>query len=95
MARTKKDAPPHIRFGFEKENSWWSKEDLPKKRKRVDTEWHWLCETPSWWTNLFMNRPQRRKFRRLEREIQKIYDIDELEDIVEPESGHKPHHYYW
>lgn len=95
MSRTKKDAPPHIRFGYEKESSWWELTDKPKKRREIDTEWHWLSATPSWWTNLFMIRPQRRKFRRWEREIQKLVDIDELEEILEPNGSNKPHHYYW
>ncbi len=61
-----------------------------KKKKHVDTEWHWMS-TPSWWTRLIMNRPQRRKGRLWERAIL----FQELEETDAPGVGKKPHQYYW
>lgn len=66
-----------------------------KKRREEDTKWHWLQATPSWWTNLFMNRPIRRECQRWEREIQKISNSEELEEIDKPNVSKKPHKYYW
>lgn len=62
-----------------------------KKPRRVDTEWHWQS-TPSWWTNLYMNRPQRVASNQYMRQI--TLDID-LELIDPPHIGNKPHIYYW
>jgi hypothetical protein len=61
-----------------------------KKRKEVDTEWHWMS-TPSWWTRLTMNKPQRRKGRVWERKVL----FQELEEVDPPGVGHKPHQYYY
>lgn len=71
------------------------KHNYVKKRKEVDTDWHWLQATPSWWTNLFMNRPQRRQAQRWEREMSKIQDIEEFEEVDTPNVSKKPHTYYW
>lgn len=62
----------------------------PKLRKEKDTEWHWMA-TPSWWTRLTMNRPQRREGRAWERKIH----FQDLEDADPPGVSHKPHIYYW
>ena len=64
-----------------------------KKRKKKDTEYHWMT-TPSWWVNLMMNRPQRLDGRMWEKEILK-YDIQELEGVDTPSVSRKPHVYYW
>jgi hypothetical protein len=90
MSRTNKDKPSKIRY-----SNKWQVPDLPKIPKWMDDTWHWLQSTPSWWTNMFMNRPQRHKARRWEREVQKINDLDELEDIDTPNVSKKPHVYYW
>ena len=63
-----------------------------KKKREEDTEWHWISSTPSWWTRLTMNRPQRRAGRVWEHNVLKLTD---LEDCDPPGVGHKPHIYYW
>jgi hypothetical protein len=63
-----------------------------KKRKELDCEWHWVSNTPSWWTRLTMNRPQRRAGRVWE---QKVLLETDLEETDPPGVSHKPHHYYW
>ena len=67
-----------------------------KKKKRVDTEWHWMS-TPSWWTRLMMNRPQRRKSKTWEQNIRKLPSLTEeaLLDQDFPSVSKKPHQYYW
>jgi hypothetical protein len=63
-----------------------------KKRKELDTDWHYLRNSPGWWTRLTMNRPQRRAGHVWEHEVLKQAD---LEDCDPPGVGHKPHIYYW
>jgi hypothetical protein len=63
-----------------------------KKKRELDTDWHWLNTTPSWWTRLTMNRPQRRAGRVWEHEVLKQAD---LEDCDPPGVGHKPHIYFY
>lgn len=84
MSRTYKDRPSSIRFPSE-ENS--------KKKKRIDSVWHWMS-TPSWWTRMMMNRPQRMKGRHWENRIVKE-DVAEIDLIVSPDVNRKPHQYYW
>ena len=62
-----------------------------KKRKTDDSEWHWMG-TPSWWTRLYMNRPQRRKGRVWER---KVLFVTDLEIADPPLAGRKPHIFFW
>ena len=62
----------------------------PKKRRTQDVEWHWMS-TPSWWTRLTMNRPQRRAGRLWERKVL----FQDLEDADPPGVSHKPHIYFW
>ncbi len=62
----------------------------PKKRKEHDVEWHWMA-TPSWWTRLTMNRPQRRKGRLWERKVL----LEDVEEADPPGVSKKPHKYYW
>jgi hypothetical protein len=62
-----------------------------KKRKELDCEWHWVSNTPSWWTRLTMNRPQRRAGRVWEQKVL----LEDLEETDPPGVSHKPHHYYW
>ena len=97
MSRTYKDKHWKLRFrdwhaGYDgrlKIAGYW-----PKVKKEIDTEYHWMSGTPSWWTNLFMNRPIRRKFQSWERNCEKS-SISDLEDTFEPNSGKKPHKYYY
>lgn len=63
---------------------------VPKKRKKVDTEDHWMS-TPSWWTKMTMIKPERRAARLLERKAL----ISDIEDFEIPNTGRKPHIYYW
>lgn len=65
-----------------------------KKRKNDDTTWHWTRGTPSWWTRVMMNRPQRRRGRLWETNVVR-QSIDSLEDELPPDVSHKPHEYYW
>lgn len=65
-----------------------------KKRKEIDTNWHWMGSTPSWWTRMMMNRPQRREAHLWEREVEKT-PFEELEEVIKPNVSHKPHKYYW
>lgn len=49
--------------------------------------------TPGWWVALFMNRPRRRRDRRLlERVVKGLVDADEAAFSV---GGRRPHVYYW
>ncbi len=64
---------------------------LPKKRRREDTEWHWQS-TPSWWTRMYMRRPERV---RANREVAKIKHMIDLEEVDIPNLKRKPHVYYW
>ena len=68
--------------------------DLPgmktKKRKEVDSEYHWMT-TPSWWTRLMMNRPARRHYHLLEHKAL----TSDLEDFDFVDLKKKPHNYYW
>ena len=62
----------------------------PKRRKGEDVEWHWMS-TPSWWTRLVMNRPQRREGRLWERKVH----FEDIEETDPPGVSKKPHIYYW
>lgn len=104
MARTYKDRPSRIQYPedqwdyrYDEENYWGiylkRRGVLTKKRRDVDTNWHWMT-TPSWWTRLMMNRPQRVCSKQWERMVVRG-SIDSLEDADAPPLGKKPHIYYW
>lgn len=61
-----------------------------KKRKEADTEDHWMS-TPSWWTSMTMNKPERRAWHLLERRAL----ISDMEEFEIPDTGRKPHIYFW
>ncbi len=64
-----------------------------KKKRRVDTEWHWMT-TPGWFVKEFMNRPQRRQGGAWEKHVVKLAPEDvDLADT--PSVSRKPHVYYW
>lgn len=84
MSRTHKDKPTKILYP----------EDASLKPRRVDTEWHWRSATPSWWTNLFMNRPQRKQAQQWSQQAKKT-KVEDLEELDTPNVSHKPHKYYW
>lgn len=65
-----------------------------KKKAKLFNPWHWLRSTPSWWTRLTMNRPQRRAAHNWERKASTT-DIEKLEDVDTPSHGKKPHQYFW
>jgi hypothetical protein len=107
MSRTHKDKPykvthPEEQLEYRKEKikvedsypRWMEKPGVKtKKRKECDTEYHWMT-TPSWWTRLTMNRPQRLEGHLWERDVVKK-DLDSLEEEDPPGVSHKPHIYYW
>lgn len=64
---------------------------IPKKRKELDTEEHWMT-TPGWWIRLMMNKPKRREAHMLEK---KAHRVEDLEDVDFVNSKRKPHIYYW
>ena len=78
MSRTKKDCPDKLREKCGKDIVFNSNRfgilaptTKPKKKKKLDTEWHWMS-TPSAWTRTMMNRPQRRKGKLWEKGVSKI-----------------------
>lgn len=104
MSRTYKDRPSKWRFPekewnyrYYEEHSWGNysarRGVLTKKRKELDTEYHWMT-TPGWWISIFMNRPQRVASKQWEKQIV-CYPINNLEDTDPPLIGKKPHIYYW
>ena len=64
-----------------------------KKKRRTDTEWHWMS-TPMWWIREMMNQPQRAAGRQWEKKVIKV-DIEDLIDVDLPSVSRKPHWYYW
>lgn len=97
MSRTFKDRPHHIKYPKWDIDYIWNdgygyrkaKTSIPKKRKEVDTEDHWMS-TPSWWTRLTMNKPQRRSVHLWERKAL----FSDLEELMQP-SKKVAHIYYW
>lgn len=65
-----------------------SKTTKTKKRKEVDTEYHWMT-TPSWWNRMQHTRPERRSAKVA---LSQVSDVEEA-DI--PDLGRKPHIYFW
>lgn len=65
-----------------------------KKRREVDCDWHWMGATPSWWTRMTMNRPQRREAHLWEHDVART-SLEELEEVDKPNASHKPHIYYY
>ena len=83
MSRTYKDRPARINYPEEQWNYRYGTQDpmdvlyfrhlerasiIKKKKKNVDTNHHWMT-TPSWWTRLTMNRPQRRNSKMWETKV--------------------------
>lgn len=102
MSRTYKDKPSKLRFdSYMKDivrvEGTFKYIYLPttktKKRKKSDTEDHYMS-TPSIWTRLMMNKPQRREGSLWEREVVKT-QLSELEELDKPNVSRKPHVYYW
>ncbi len=100
MSRTLKDRPWKTRFrdwheGYQegtyglKAPGFW-----PKVKREVDENWHWCSGTPSWWCNLFMNRPIRRKAQQWERKVE-TSKIEDIESLDTPNNSKKPHKYYF
>lgn len=103
MSRTYKDKPPKFRFPEEQWNYdryevdpdtyWYYWLQIPgvktKKKRKVNTKWHWLGSTPSWWTYTFMIRPRRSK------ENQQLRNIKNIEEFDFVDVKRKNHKYYW
>ena len=103
MSRTYKDRPPKFRFPEEQWNfgryepepdlHFWCWLQIPgiktKKKRNINTRWHWLGSTPSWWTRMFMIRPRRVDENR---QLRNITDVEEF-DFVDVKR--KNHVYYW
>lgn len=87
MSRTTKDKPFHT---WRNPDYWDLTKPSGEKKHRSSYDYHGFS-TPSWWTRLKMNRPQRRKYHLDERKIL-VSDVDnfDFEDF-----GKKPHEYYW
>jgi hypothetical protein len=68
----------------------------PKLRKTKDYESHWMS-TPSWWTRLYMTRPQRKRQNQYLKQYDLIVldDLDLLEESDIAFTGLKPHVYFW
>ena len=87
MSRTKKDKP--FKFRRDECTQWGNqREDQPRKRKEVDTEYHWQA-TPSWWTYMFMIRPRRIA------EKQQLRNLKDPEEFDFIDVKRKRHIYYW
>lgn len=99
MSRTYKDKPakfvyePYTKDMIPTEGYGYrlTKTTKTKKRKEVDTEYHWM-NTPSWWVHEFMQVPQRAAGKVWEKKVLKEID---LEDTDPPGVSRKPHMYYW
>lgn len=75
-------------------NWLYTKTTKTKKKKRIDFEYHWMT-TPSWWNNLFHTKPIRVKIRNWSRKIIYAESIDDIDNFIVPDTGNKPHKYYW
>jgi hypothetical protein len=106
MSRTYKDKPSKFKYepwdkdrisfsyiedGYFYYGSMYGKTTKTKKRKEVDTEWHWMGSGPSWFKRMFMNVPQRRAGRIWERKVL----FEDIEETDAPGVSHKPHIYWW
>ena len=97
MSRTHHHGKRNVRkkFAMWFRTSRWSTfgvdvEPTPPKRRRHNREWDPMNTTPSAWTRLVMNRPQRRACRLLEQRA-KTRDLEGWEFP----HGRKPQVYYW
>ena len=88
MSRTRKDKPTKLLWGDYNDQS-----NKPKVGKHKDNTWHWMT-TPSWWTRMMMNRPQRREAHLWENRAEHTA-LEDLEELDTPNVSHKPHKYYW
>lgn len=61
------------------------------KRSAITKNYCWYKKTPSWWSRMFMNRPQRHKGRQWERKVL----FEDIEDTDPPGVSRKPHIFYW
>lgn len=64
-----------------------------KKKERLFKPWFWFQATPSWWTRLTMNKPQRRQGSIWQRNTKKTA-IEDLKDTDVPSVSRKPHQYF-
>ena len=102
MSRTYKDKPAKDwseSWGKDRERIegtfYWI--DLPttktKKRKKLDTEEHWMG-TPGWWIRSMMTKPQRRAGTVWEHIVTRT-PTEHIDLLDTPSISRKPHIYYW
>jgi len=107
MSRTYKDRPNRFKYdpwdqdtlrekcvsndGYTLFYTIYLKTTKPKKKKSVNTEWHWMKSTPSWFIREFMTVPKRAACRNWE----KTLTLGNLEEADCPDYGRKPYIYYW
>jgi hypothetical protein len=84
MGKTYKDHPSKLKY-----QDYNSDAEKPKKKKQEDTEWHWMS-TPSQWNKIMNNRPERKAVKNQ----LKVVPTD-VEEVDVPDTGYKPHVYYW
>jgi hypothetical protein len=61
---------------------------ITKKKKNVDSEYHWMT-TPSWWNRMQHTRPERRSVKVA------LSQVSDVEEVDIPDTGRKPHQYFW
>lgn len=95
MSDTRKDKPFWVTHPEKFDNRKYvrnpERNQFSLKPKEVDTEYHWMS-TPSWFTNLFMTRPERRRASNFTSQVIYSQDLEE-EDLAD--TKRKPHIYYW
>lgn len=94
MSRTTKDKSFKLRHPEWATYSYWEGKSAylnTKKRKELDTEFHWMS-TPGWWNKLMHTRPERRKIKVM---LTVLTGLECLDDVDVPDLGRKPHIYYW
>ena len=64
------------------------------KERKFGANWHWLSNTPAWWTRLMMNRPQRKAGKTWERKATTTA-VEQLDEVDTPSVSRKPHQYFW
>lgn len=88
MSRTDKDKKYKVRYG---EDAFITNEpDRKKRKKSYNPIFAWA--TPSWWTRIVMNRPQRRDEHLWEK---KVLIAEDLEEVDAPDCGKWPLKYYY
>lgn len=85
MAHYKRRRPRGASSGY------YSRKGLRNRMGEAYSEVYWLSNWPRWWDKLHHTAPARREAHRLEHEVMRGADAD---NICWPD-GRKPHNYYW